>query len=165
LVDLSVDWLGLPHGDSPEERLKMWSLFSRTIGKDSFAARARIGALLVGTAVLFGALGAHALADLLQAEGRVDSWNTAVLYQLVHGLAIWIAALARPEWAGRLRWPARCWAVGTLLFSGSIYGLILGGPAWLGPVTPAGGLALLAGWLWALLAVPSAIPGSAGSVE
>jgi uncharacterized membrane protein YgdD (TMEM256/DUF423 family) len=36
--------------------------------------------------------------------------------------------------------------VGIILFSGSLYGIALGGPRWLGPVTPLGGLALLAGW-------------------
>ena len=35
-----------------------------------------------------------------------------------------------------------CWAVGTVLFSGSLYLLAVGGPRWLGPVTPLGGLAL-----------------------
>lgn len=39
-----------------------------------------------------------------------------------------------------------CWLLGILLFSGSLYGLALGGPQWLGPVTPLGGIFLLAGW-------------------
>ena len=46
----------------------------------------------------------------------------------------------------------RCWTAGTVLFSGSLYLLALGGPRWLGPVTPLGGLALLAGWLLLALA-------------
>jgi uncharacterized membrane protein YgdD (TMEM256/DUF423 family) len=46
----------------------------------------------------------------------------------------------------RLLWAARAWVVGVLLFSGSLYWLALGGPRWLGPVTPVGGIALMAGW-------------------
>jgi uncharacterized membrane protein YgdD (TMEM256/DUF423 family) len=40
-----------------------------------------------------------------------------------------------------------CFAIGTLLFSGSLYGLALDGPKWLGPITPLGGLSLMIGWL------------------
>ena len=42
------------------------------------------------------------------------------------------------------------WLAGIILFSGSLYALALGGPRWLGPVTPIGGLAFVVGWLWLL---------------
>ena len=49
-------------------------------------------------------------------------------------------------------WAVRLWAAGTVLFSGSLYALALGGPRWLGPVTPLGGAALIAGWVLAAAA-------------
>lgn len=102
-------------------------------------------AVLGATGVLAGALGAHALYDRLEAASRVAVWETAVLYQLVHAVAL----LGLAAFPVRGRWPlavAACWTGGTLLFAGSLYWLALGGPGWLGPVTPLGGLALLAGW-------------------
>ncbi|MCY3746980.1 MAG: DUF423 domain-containing protein, partial [Acidobacteria bacterium] len=39
------------------------------------------------------------------------------------------------------------------LFSGSLYWLALGGPSWLGPVTPLGGLCLIAAWACLVIAV------------
>jgi uncharacterized membrane protein YgdD (TMEM256/DUF423 family) len=107
------------------------------------------------TGVFMGAFGAHALKTTLAARGTHDVWETGVFYQLIHaatllGVAAWNERAATPaiplarNW---LAWAARCWALGILLFSGSLYALALGGPAGLlGPVTPLGGLALLAGW-------------------
>lgn len=107
-------------------------------------------------AVLLGALGAHALHERLSARGTLDSWQTAVQYHLAHAigaLALLAWASAQPGRAGRLHLAAWFWQSGCLLFAGSIYLLALGGPRFLGPVTPLGGLAFLVGW--ALLAVES----------
>lgn len=103
--------------------------------------------------VLLGALGAHGrLHDLLVQAGTLANWETAVHYQLVHSLALLGAAVWQRCGPGRahhrITWAARCWALGLLLFSGSLYVLALGGPRILGPVTPLGGLALMAGWAW-----------------
>jgi uncharacterized membrane protein YgdD (TMEM256/DUF423 family) len=100
------------------------------------------------TAVGFGAFGAHALKATLAAHGTRDLWETAVIYHLVHAVALFGAALWMERSPTRAAlWAARCWAVGILYFSGSLYGLALGGPAQLlGPITPLGGLFLLAGW-------------------
>lgn len=96
-----------------------------------------------------GALGAHALHAALATNGMADVWRTAVLYHLVHALAL----LAISLWSGsrsaafpRMHLTAWCWAVGIVLFSGSLYWLALGGPRVLGPVTPLGGLAFMIGW-------------------
>lgn len=97
-------------------------------------------------AVALGAFGAHALKPVLVERGVTAQWETAVLYHLVHTVAVLAAGLAG-EWLGR--WSVRigtCWLAGIVLFSGSIYALCLGGPRMLGPVTPVGGVALLAGW-------------------
>ncbi|HRG54405.1 MAG TPA: DUF423 domain-containing protein [Lacunisphaera sp.] len=88
--------------------------------------------------VALGAFGAHALKETLVAHGSTATWQTAVLYHLVHSAAL--LALPGGKWAGR------CWIVGITLFSGSLYWLALGGPKLLGPITPLGGAAFLAGW-------------------
>lgn len=92
--------------------------------------------------IALGAFGAHTLKDRLALSGMTPAWQTAVLYQLLHAVAL----LALPDWA----WVRKLWLGGVILFSGSLYCLALGGPKFLGPITPIGGLALLAGW--ALLA-------------
>jgi uncharacterized membrane protein YgdD (TMEM256/DUF423 family) len=104
--------------------------------------------------VICGSLGAHPIRAALEAAGMRAAWETAVEFQLLHcaalvGLAGWLRA---PAPAGRCAsWAARLWVAGILLFSGSLYALALGGPRWLGPVTPLGGLCLIAGWILAAL--------------
>lgn len=103
------------------------------------------------TGVVLGALGAHgSLRQQLDAFGTHENWETAVQYQLIHAVALLFVALWLKLNAGeRNRWPARAaglLVLGVGFFSGSIYVLALGGPRWLGPVTPVGGLLLLGGW-------------------
>jgi uncharacterized membrane protein YgdD (TMEM256/DUF423 family) len=110
----------------------------------------RLGALLGFLGVAFGAFGAHGLRDRLANLGTLEVYRTAVLYQLVHAialLAIGLGAqrLARPRVVGAL------WVAGTLLFSGSLYALALTGTHGFGAITPVGGVLFLAGW--AVLAV------------
>ena len=106
--------------------------------------------LLGATGVAFGAFGAHALRDWLIERGTANTWETAARYQLLHAVALVAAAIWLKMSTGsaqrRISWAARCWVVGIVLFSGSLYGLAAGGPRWLGPVTPLGGVAMLAGW-------------------
>jgi uncharacterized membrane protein YgdD (TMEM256/DUF423 family) len=95
--------------------------------------------------VSLGAFGAHALRARLGLEG-LEIWRTAVLYHLVHAAALLGITLC----ADRLRASAAvAWMfmIGILFFSGSLYLLALFGWRWLGPVTPLGGAAFLAGWL------------------
>ncbi len=110
----------------------------------TFLAAAAISGFL---AVALGAFGAHALQDMLEASRHTETWKTAVQYHLAHSLALLIAALAGAEFR-RAAW---CWLAGTVLFSGSLYLLSVTGAKWLGPVTPLGGLLLLAGWAALLL--------------
>jgi uncharacterized membrane protein YgdD (TMEM256/DUF423 family) len=103
------------------------------------------------TAVMSGALGAHALEGVLTERAMLRAWETAVLYHLAHavvllGLGVWSTGDGLSPMGSR-RWAALLIAGGIVLFAGSIYGLALGGPRWLGPVTPLGGLLLLAGWI------------------
>ncbi len=104
------------------------------------------------TAVAAGAFGAHKLRPLLEAGGRYEVWQTAAHYHLLHSvvllaLALYLHRETPPALARRLNRSAALFAAGIALFSGSLYLLALGGPRWLGPVTPLGGLCLLAGWL------------------
>ena len=98
------------------------------------------------TGVALGAFGAHALKEALTARSSLATWQTAVLYQLVHAVALLVIS-GWPLLRGKIIWAARCWVVGIVLFSGSLYGLSLDGPTVLGPITPLGGLAFLIGWL------------------
>jgi uncharacterized membrane protein YgdD (TMEM256/DUF423 family) len=109
---------------------------------------------LVGVGL--GAFGAHALKSRLAAAAMSEVWATAVLYHLVHAAALLgvLAFAAKEERAAtgdtQARWWQRagaCWIIGVVLFSGSLYWLALGGPRGLGPITPLGGLFLLAGWM------------------
>ena len=105
-----------------------------------------LGSILAFSAVLFGAFGAHALRETLSAHDSIQTWETAVRYQMWHALALILLSMIRlaqsiPKMTGP------CFAVGSLLFSGSLYGLALDGPKWLGPVTPLGGLCLMMGWM------------------
>ena len=111
------------------------------------------------TGVALGAFGAHALKDSLTAQGTLPIWQTAVLYQLVHSAALLALAGGRDSHAGPSTKVGACWVAGIVLFSGSLYGLALGGPRFLGPITPLGGLAFLIGWaliFWNALRSPKA---------
>ena len=113
-------------------------------------------ASLSGTlAVILGAFGAHGLKDRLS-EAQLASWSTATQYQLLHSVALLALALFAAQSGRQIRLTATLWSVGMLCFSGSIYLLLLTSMRWLGPVTPIGGLLLIAGWLALLtLATPT----------
>lgn len=114
------------------------------------------GALFALLAVALGAFGAHALHDRLVAAGSLETWRTAVFYQMSHALALTALGLyarTTKKDSGRLFGAAALFlVVGIVLFSGSLYGLAAGGPRWLGPVTPLGGLSFMAGWACVLVA-------------
>jgi uncharacterized membrane protein YgdD (TMEM256/DUF423 family) len=109
-----------------------------------------VGGLSGFLAVAAGAFGAHALRARLE-PAMLDAWKTGAHYQLVHALALLAVAWAAQQYPSGA-WVAAgwCFTLGTVLFAGSLYGLSALGWRFLGPVTPIGGLLLLAGW--ALLA-------------
>ncbi|MBX6316483.1 MAG: DUF423 domain-containing protein [Isosphaeraceae bacterium] len=112
----------------------------------------RIGAVLGALAVGLGAFGAHVLHE--RSGFKADVYETAVKYHMYHALALLavglLGALVRPSPA--LALAGWMFLVGTLLFSGSLYALAIGGPRWLAWVTPIGGLAFLVGWIALALA-------------
>lgn len=112
---------------------------------------AAAGALFALTGVAAGAFGAHALKSWLPAE-RLSAFETAVRYQALHALALFACAWVMQSWPSRIALAAGvCFALGTVLFCGSLYALALLGEPRFGVIAPFGGIALLAGW--ALLAI------------
>ncbi|SQF93939.1 membrane protein [Paucimonas lemoignei] len=98
------------------------------------------------TGVALGAFAAHGLKNRLSAE-YLAIFHTGVLYQLIHALAILGVAVLAAQLPGRLMTMAGwSFALGIVLFSGSLYVLTLTGISKLGIITPFGGLAFLVGW-------------------
>ena len=107
------------------------------------------GLLGVALAVGAGAFGAHGLAERLDARS-LALWETAARYLTYGSLAIALVGIAGGIWP-HLAWnrPLVCLAAGTLVFSGTVAALALGGPRWLGAVTPIGGSLMIVGLVWA----------------
>lgn len=102
------------------------------------------GAMFAFIAVAAGAFGAHALRDSVSAE-RLEVFQTAVRYQFFHALALLVLGRdlsRRPKWDSA----ALLFCLGILIFSGSLYALVLLDKSWLGAITPLGGVCFLAGW-------------------
>jgi uncharacterized membrane protein YgdD (TMEM256/DUF423 family) len=113
----------------------------------------RISSILGFISVALGALGAHALRAYLSPQA-IDNFETAVKYQFFHALAIFgIAILLHFGRKKTLITAAWLFLAGIICFSGSLYILstreIHGlSAAWIGPITPLGGLLLMGGWAW-----------------
>ncbi len=103
----------------------------------------RVSAFFGFSAVALGAFGAHGLKSLLADLGTAANWQTAVLYHLVHAIALWAIAAREPFL--RSAWWA--FVIGVTVFSGSLYILSVTGARWLGAITPIGGVSLLVGWV------------------
>jgi uncharacterized membrane protein YgdD (TMEM256/DUF423 family) len=113
-----------------------------------------LGAALAGLGVAIGAFGAHGLQARVTPE-QLAVFEVGVRYQMYHAIALIVLGL----FAGRGPSPvpievppgvapaAWLFLAGVVVFSGSLYVLVLTGTRWLGAVTPFGGVAFLAGWL------------------
>ncbi|KAK4038633.1 hypothetical protein C8A01DRAFT_17301 [Parachaetomium inaequale] len=101
----------------------------------------KTGAVFGATAVGLGAFGAHGLKKSISDPHKLANWSTAAQYQLVHSVALLVAS--NNPVAGAL------FTAGMTMFSGSLYALTLDTERFrfMGPVTPLGGLCLIAGWL------------------
>ena len=114
----------------------------------------RLIAISGALSIMFGAFGAHGLEDRLSAS-YLDTFNTAVRYQILHSLAL-LGIICLPDHLVKLRtlhWVAISFAAGVLLFSGSLYLLVLFDIPSLGMITPIGGASLILGWVLLLLSV------------
>jgi uncharacterized membrane protein YgdD (TMEM256/DUF423 family) len=96
----------------------------------------KLAAISAAIAIAAAAFGAHAV------SGKEAEWlRTGGLYQLIHAVAV--LALVRSVSPG----PLWILLAGASLFALTLYTMALGGPRWLGAVTPLGGLLMIAGWL------------------
>lgn len=106
-----------------------------------------LGPAICAAAVLAGAFGAHGLKARLDPRG-LELWETAARYLMYGGLGVTLIGLAASHWPK----PGFSWAgwtllIGTLIFSDTVGWLALGGPRWLGAVTPIGGVLMVVGFL------------------
>ncbi|TXG38729.1 DUF423 domain-containing protein [Seonamhaeicola maritimus] len=106
------------------------------------------GAIFGMLSVIFGAFGAHALKKTLSNE-QLKSFETGVKYQMYHAIVLLVLGFNSEYTSQSIYW---CFSIGILLFSFSIYGLVLSDAKgkkirFLGPITPIGGLLLIVGWV------------------
>lgn len=111
-----------------------------------------LGAVFGLLSVTLGAFGAHGLRGRV-ADDLLSTWGTGADYLGMHALALLACGLLALHLPGSrlIGAAAWCFAVGSLLFSGSLFALVLSGVRGLGAITPFGGTLLIAGW--ALLAL------------
>jgi uncharacterized membrane protein YgdD (TMEM256/DUF423 family) len=112
-----------------------------------------LGALFALLAVMAGAFGAHGLRGVIDERG-LEVFQTAVTYQIYHSLALILVAILPVAGLSRrlLGIAAGFFVAGILLFSGSLYLLVLTDLRWMGPVTPVGGIGFMVGWILVLMA-------------
>ncbi len=125
----------------------------------------RLGAINGFLAVAIGAFGAHGLKGKITPD-LLEVYHTGAEYHLTHALALIAAAFLAERFGtldGEDSRPARLarlsgilFAIGIVVFSGSLYALALSGVRWLGAITPLGGVCFLTGW--ALLALAASLP-------
>lgn len=97
--------------------------------------------------VALGAFGAHGLEATLEANNRVDTFQTANRYHMYHALALLAVAWMTTQYTGNtIAWAGYLLTAGTVIFSGSLYILAVFDLGVMGAVAPLGGVALLAGW-------------------
>ena len=117
----------------------------------------KLGGILGGLSVMLGAFGAHSLKASLT-EKSLATFQTGVQYQFMHSLALIQVGIRAMQFSDehqkKIQRPGWFFAIGILLFSGSLYSLALGGPRWLGPVTPLGGLSFMIGWFLLAFSLP-----------
>lgn len=105
-----------------------------------------IGCVLAGIGVAAGAFGAHMLKTILEPP-MLAAYDTATRYQMYHAFGMVLVGMAiRVYDDRRLAVAGWLFAIGMLLFCGSLYGIALAGLKWLGPITPLGGLTFIIGW-------------------
>ena len=96
--------------------------------------------------VTIGAFAAHGLSHVL--DEKALAWiDTGLKYQIFHTLAVMVIALSLWHEAKFAQFAMRAWALGILLFSGSLYALAFGAGKFLVWITPVGGTLFLIGWL------------------
>lgn len=106
-----------------------------------------LGALNAAIAVAAGAFAAHGLRDRLDARA-LEVFETGARYQMYHAFALLFVGVLAGSGARGMQAAGWLFQAGIVLFTGSLYALALTGVKGLGAITPLGGVAFLAGWLW-----------------
>jgi len=107
----------------------------------------RTAAIFGFVSVALGAFAAHGLRDIIS-ERAMITFETGVRYQFYHVFALLATGIIFRDFSNdRILWAGRLFILGIILFSGSLYALALTGYAFLGIITPFGGLSFIAGWL------------------
>ena len=115
-----------------------------------------IATLFILLGIIFGALGAHALEKVLTTE-QLASYEVGVKYQIYHGIALLALVALTHKFNFSLKIIYRLLVIGVIIFSGSIYALVLQNLIGVklgrifGPLTPIGGLLMIIGWLLFLI--------------
>lgn len=126
-----------------------------------------VGALLGALSVGCGAFGAHGLKSRFVVEGQLSeaaqqklaNWETAARYQMYHALALLAIGLAsQRQTSAWLSLAGGAMTLGTLIFSGCLYALVLSGQKWLGAIVPVGGALLIVGWVCLAVGVWAPLP-------
>jgi uncharacterized membrane protein YgdD (TMEM256/DUF423 family) len=135
-------------------------LFAISLYKTSMHRNYLITASVFGVlAVALGAFGAHGLEQITDNEKILNSFRTGVQYQIYHALALLAVAIIYERRPNRwIRWAGTCFVTGIILFSGSLYFLAFLkvqelSVKFVGPLTPLGGMFLIAGWLCLVIGV------------
>ncbi len=108
-----------------------------------------LASIFGGLAVALGAFGAHGLEGKLS-EAAMGTYQTGVQYQFYHALALMGVAFAISRWPGSSGLSVTAgwlFVAGILIFSGSLYILVMTDTSWLGAITPFGGVAFIIGWI------------------
>lgn len=116
-----------------------------------FSALGSINAML---AVILGAFGAHGLKDMVTTD-MLAVFHTGVEYQFFHALGLLGIGLLclNHSASSALKWAGWLMFSGMILFSGSLYLLVITDIHWLGVITPIGGIAFILSWLLMFVAV------------
>ena len=109
------------------------------------------GAIFGFLAILLGAFGAHLLKKKLNSD-QLQSFETGVKYQMYHALVLLVLGFQLNNEIAIDSYIINSFIIGTILFSFSIYGLVISSAKnrklkFLGPITPLGGLFLALGWV------------------
>jgi uncharacterized membrane protein YgdD (TMEM256/DUF423 family) len=131
-----------------------------------------VGVVLCLLSVALGAFGAHGLKSNFEAQGLSDyeldrklaNWETAARYQMYHGLALLaVGLLAARQCGWAINLAGTTMTLGTLIFAGCLYALVLSGNNKLGAIVPVGGVLMIVGWCCLAVAVVNLPPRESAS--
>ena len=106
------------------------------------------GSLLLALTVLSGAFGAHILKEKISID-YLRIYEKGIQYQAYHSIALILIGLLGYNFPHQLLWfPALCFILGIILFSGSLYVLAVSNIKWLGMLTPIGEMSFILGWIY-----------------